>query len=111
MTEVDLLKQPVVQLMWVAPVSREDDTPLDPNTEIGEYRIYYGDRTDGPYPDVISVAGNTLYTDLDFNVLTLPLYLVMTAVDNEGRESGYSQETVFTRLVYPPKPPTSLSAS
>ena len=108
MTQIDLVNKPLVQLLWTAPVSREDDTPLDPNTEIGEYRIYWG-ADPGDYQNTITVAGNTLYTDLDFNVLPLPLYLVMTAVDNDDRESTYSAESVFERLVYPPKPPTGLN--
>ena len=108
--EVDLKNKPLTQLMWTAPVSREDNTPLDPNTEIGEYRIYWG-AVSGDYMNQIDVAGNTLYTDLDFNVLPLPLYLVMTAVDNDGRESTYSEEINFTQLIYPPSPPTGLNAS
>ena len=105
---IDLINKPLVQFMWTAPVEREDNSPLDPNTEIVEYRIYWG-TAQGDYQNEISVAGNTLYTDLDFNVLPLPLYLVMTAVDNDGRESMYSSESVFDRLVYPPKPPTGLT--
>jgi len=110
MTEIDLKTKPVVQLLWSAPTSREDDTPLDPATEIGGYNIYYGAST-GNYDTAnpISIAGNTLYADLDFNTLPLPFYAVLTTVDNEGRESGYSAEVVFTRKMYPPNPPTGFS--
>ena len=110
MTEIDLLNKPLVQLLWVAPVEREDGTALDPATEIGEYRIYYG-GTSGEYNNHISIAGNTLYTDLDFTTLPLPLFIVMTAVDNEGRESDQSAELEFNKVMYRPKPPTGLSAS
>lgn len=108
MTEIDLLNKPLVQLMWTAPMFREDDTPLDPSTEIGGYNIYYG-TTQGDYQFNMNVAGNTLYKDLDFSVLPLPLYAVITTVDNDGRESLYSKEVVFTKKVYAPKPPTGLS--
>jgi fibronectin type 3 domain-containing protein len=109
MIEIDLINKPLTQFLWTAPVEREDGTAFDPGTEIGEYRIYWGE-SQGDYQNTIVVAGNTLYTDLDFNTLPLPLYLVMTAVDNDGRESMYSQESTFQRLVYPPKPPTGLVA-
>lgn len=107
--EIDLLNKPLVQLIWTAPMFREDDTPFDASTEVGSYNIYYG-TTSGEYNETINVAGNTLYKDLDFNVLALPFYAVMTTVDNDGRESVYSDEVVFTKLVYAPKPPTGLNA-
>lgn len=108
MIEVDLKNNPLMQLLWTAPMFREDDTPLDPNTEIGAYNIYYG-AVSGDYRNSMNVAGNTLYKDLDFTQLDLPMYAVMTTVDNDGRESVYSDEVGFERLIYPPKPPTGLT--
>lgn len=107
--EIDLKNKPLVQLMWTAPVSREDGTALDPNTEIGSYNIYYGDAP-GNYASVMDVAGNTLYKDLDFSVIPLPMHAVLTTVDNEGRESAYSEEIQFVKKIFAPNPPTGLHA-
>lgn len=110
MNEIDLINKPLAQMMWTAPVSREDGTAFDASTEVGEYRIYHG-STPGDYQKQISIAGNTLYTDLDFSQLQLPMYAVMTTVDNDGRESTYSEEIQFVKKIFAPKPPTGLSAS
>jgi len=105
--EVDLLNKPLVQLLWDAPVSREDGTPFDPSTEVGSYNIYWG-QASGDVSNNISIAGNTLYQDFDFDILPLPLHLVMTTVDNEGRESAYSGEFIFAKKIYAPNAPTGI---
>lgn len=107
--EVDLKNKSRMQLMWTAPMFREDDTPFDASTEVGSYNIYYGTES-GQYNNTMEVAGNTLYQDIDFDVIQLPFYAVMTTVDNDGRESVYSDEVAFVAKVYAPKPPTGLTA-
>ena len=107
MTEIDVQNKPLAQMLWTAPVSREDGTPFDASTEVGEYRIYHG-MVSGDYQNQISVAGNTLYADLDFEELPLPLFVVMTTVDNDGRESVYSEEIQFVKKTFAPNPPTGL---
>jgi len=107
-TEVDRSSDKTTgTLMWEAPLSREDDSPLSIN-DIDMYRIYWG-ATSGDYQNTIEVAGNTLYHEFDFATQPLPMYLVMTTVDLDGRESVYSAEVSYTQKIYNPKPPTGLA--
>jgi hypothetical protein len=79
-------------LSWTVPTEREDTTPLL-ISEIAGYRVYYG-----------SVAGdyqNQVDVDSSLNVAQVPAlpsgtyYVVVTAIDTEGRESLYSPEVVI----------------
>jgi hypothetical protein len=78
-----------VNLSWVAPAEREDNTPIS-MSEIAGYRIYYG-KTQGQYTSSIEVndgsAGGYTITGLSSGTY----YFVVTTYDVDGRESGYSQ--------------------
>jgi len=77
-------------LSWVAPVEREDLTPISP-AEISGYRIYYG-TSKGQYPNSVDIndgsATSNTFTDLADGVY----YFVITTYDTEGRESKFSTE-------------------
>ena len=91
---------------WVAPTQREDNSILD-ISEIGGFRIYYGNST-GNYVNQVDINDGTLTT---FTMTGLPegnMYFVMTTIDTEGRESTYSNE-VFTKIgLSPPKDPQNI---
>src|SRR3990170_4426720 len=71
-------------LSWDAPTTNTDDTDL---TDLAGYKIYY--RTSpGTYDSVIDAAKVTTYTVSDLTPATY--YFVVTAYDEEGNESDYS---------------------
>ncbi len=85
----------LASIQWVAPSEREDNSPIS-LAEIAGYRIYYGD-TQGSYPHQFEI--NDAY-DVDVNSAELQLasgvyYVVVTAMDADGRESAFSQEVVL----------------
>ena len=79
-----------VNLSWVAPAEREDNTPLS-LSEIAGYKIYYG-TIQGQYPNSIDIKDGIAegYTFTDLPVGTY--YIVVTTRDTEGRESQFSPE-------------------
>ncbi len=79
-------------LSWRAPAERVDGETL-PLTEIAGYRIYYGSRS-GQYDFQVQI--DDAYTS-SLTIDDLPVgtyYFVMTTVDVNGLESGYSGEAV-----------------
>ena len=65
--------------------------------EIAGYRIYYG-NSQGQYPNVIEIS-DAYDNDLQLGEHELPTgtyYVVVTTVDVTGRESKFSEESVFT---------------
>lgn len=77
-------------IKWVAPSEREDNTGLG-LSEIAGYRIYYGVEP-GVYTEQVGIndSSATEYTVegiLPSNVF----FVVMTTIDTEGRESGFSR--------------------
>ncbi len=77
-----------VNLSWVAPAERADNTALS-LSEISGYTVYYG-TSKGNYPDsfFINDGSATAATVTDLPVGTY--YLIVTTRDTDGRESGYS---------------------
>ncbi len=82
-------------LSWVAPVARDDESPIS-MAEIAGYRIYYG-TTQGTYPQQVEI--NDAYVDEfeldDLSLASGTYYAVMTTVDSDGRESGFSDEIIL----------------
>ena len=79
-------------LSWRAPAERVDGESL-PLTDIAGYRIYYGTRS-GQYDFQAPI--DDAYTS-SITIDDLPVgtyYFVMTTVDVNGLESGYSREAV-----------------
>ena len=83
-----------VTLSWVAPVEREDGTPIS-MAELAGYRVYYGTSA-GNYTTQVDINnGSTMNVTLS-GLTTGTYYIVVTAIDVDGRESVYSQEAVQT---------------
>ena len=81
-----------VTLAWVAPVEREDGTPIS-MTEISGYRVYYG-MSEGDYTHEVDVKdSDTMQVTLD-SLIPGTYYIVVTTYDTEGRESAYSSPVV-----------------
>jgi hypothetical protein len=56
------------------------------------YNVYRGDKTGGPYSRInLSLEATTSYTDAVVNG-GATYYYVVTALDNNGLESGYSHQ-------------------
>jgi hypothetical protein len=81
-----------VTLSWVAPAENVDGSQLD---DLAGYRIYYGEQSRS-YSDVAEVA-DAAASSHTLSLVTGEYYLAMTALDQEGNESGYSNEVVRTR--------------
>lgn len=87
-----------VNLGWVPPVEREDNTPIT-EAEIAGYNVYYTDTKSGDYINSVFVAGGSTRSHVLQMSGATQYFIVVTAVDTEGRESQYSQEVskVFSR--------------
>lgn len=78
-----------VTLAWVAPVEREDGTPIS-MAEIAGYRVYYG-TSQGNFTNEIDIAdSNTMQVTLN-SLVSGTYYLVVTTYDIDGRESALSE--------------------
>ena len=87
-----------VNLSWVPPVEREDNTPIT-EAEIAGYNVYYTDTVSGDYINSVFVAGGSTRSHVLQMSGAIQYFIVVTTVDTEGRESQYSQEVskVFSR--------------
>lgn len=86
----------LVTLLWDAPTTNTDGSPLNPVTELSTYKIYYGPASH-MYTAVVSIQnpGTTTISQ----ALELPLgtyYFAVTTVDAAGQESDYSNELMKT---------------
>ena len=77
-------------LSWDAPTTNTDGTEL---TDLTGYKVYYG-TSSGVYDNVIDVADVTTYTLTDIAPATY--YFAVTAYDELGNESDYSNEVSKT---------------
>lgn len=83
-----------LELTWVAPSERADNTGLT-LSEIAGYRIYYGTEK-GNYQNQFEVNDGSAQQAQIAGVPSGAYYLVMTTIDTDGRESSYSPEVVVT---------------
>lgn len=94
-------------LTWNPPTERADGTPLDPMTEVAEYRLVCGEVTTSIEP---TVAEGEHYELTKHQVL--PGYgeheCHMTTVDNDGLESEPSDSVVIEWDKAPPREPTDV---
>ncbi|BCS52366.1 hypothetical protein GSVR_06740 [Geobacter sp. SVR] len=75
----------MVNLAW-DPSTNQDGTPL---SNLAGYKVHYG-TTSGTYTSVVTVdQGNTAAVNISEPGT---YYFVVTALDSDGNESGYSQE-------------------
>ena len=84
-----------INLSWIAPSEREDGTPIS-MAEISGYRVYYG-PSQGDYTNQVEVSGSANMQVTLSDLAAGTYYIVVTALDNDGRESGFS--TVVTRSI------------
>lgn len=77
-------------LSWDAPATNADGTEL---TDLAGYKVYYG-TSPGNYATVIDVEDVTTYTINDLSPATY--YFTVTAYDEIGNESDYSNEVSKT---------------
>ena len=79
-----------INLSWVAPTEREDNTSIS-LSEVAGYQVFYG-MARGQYSKSITINDGTA---VDYTFTDLPsgtYYFVVTTIDTEGRESQYSPE-------------------
>ena len=79
---------------WTAPLERVDITPLSPS-EIAGYRIYYGTDS-GDYQNQIEINDGSMDQAQVLDIPAGTYYVVVTAIDTDGRESAYSSEVAIT---------------
>ena len=78
-----------LSVSWQAPTENVDGTPL---TDLAFYTIYYGSSS-GNYPDHVDVNSPNA-TSHTLSVPEGDYYIVMTATDGDGEESGHSNEVL-----------------
>lgn len=78
-----------IALSWIAPVEREDGTPIS-MAEIAGYRVYYG-TSQGDYPNEVDIADSSTMQVALSNLVSGTYYIVVTSYDVDGLESGFSQ--------------------
>lgn len=91
-----------VILEWDAVTTKQDGTPAD---NLAGYRAYYGNASRNYSADVD--VGN--FTSVTLPTLPGITYYAVTAYDEDGLESDFSDEVSYTADV--PQPPTGLTAT
>jgi VCBS repeat-containing protein len=82
-----------INLSWTAPAEREDNQPIS-LSEIAGYKIYYG-TSQGDYNNNVNINDGSAVA---YTLEGLPegtYYIVITTVDNDGRESSFSSEIMI----------------
>ncbi len=80
-----------VALNWVAPAENVDGTPL---TDLAGYRIYYG-TSSRSYTGMVEL-NDPADTSHTLSLASGDYYVAMTALDQQGNESAYSNEVLKT---------------
>ena len=91
-----------VNLNWVPPVLREDNTAIT-EAELAGYNVYYTDTVSGDYINSVFVPGGSTRNYKLSMSGAIKYFVVVTAVDTQGRESTYSAE-VSKEFSRPNKP-------
>jgi hypothetical protein len=76
-------------IQWVPPTAYDDESALDPATEILGYKVYYGTES-GTYTNTLDVGANE--TETSIAGLSGTYYFVVTSISTELEESEYSNE-------------------
>ena len=83
-----------VTISWIAPVEREDGTPIS-MSEIGGYKVYYG-TAQNVYANQVEISGSANMQATLRNLAPGTYYIVITTYDTDGRESAYSTGRTWT---------------
>jgi putative Ig domain-containing protein len=81
-----------IMLSWDPPTQRDDGTPL---TDLAGYRLYWGTAL-GHYPNLASIPNPGVATYVVDELPSGTYYVVATAYDSSGIESGYSNAVAET---------------
>jgi putative Ig domain-containing protein len=81
-----------IMLSWDPPTQRDDGTPL---TNLAGYKLYWGTAL-GHYPNLASIPNPGVATYVVDELPSGTYYLVATAYDSAGMESGYSNGVTET---------------
>ena len=81
-----------ITLSWDPPTQRDDGTPL---TNLAGYKLYWGTAL-GYYPNLASIPNPGVATYVVDELTPGTYYLVATAYDSSGMESGYSNAVTET---------------
>jgi len=74
------------------------------SSDVVSYKMYRSNASGGGFSEIASVSnGETSYSDTDVKIGTT-YYYVVTAIDSDGGESGYSNEVHSSPGVAPPSP-------
>lgn len=84
-----------IDLSWVAPSQREDNSGISPS-EIAGYKIYYG-INEGSYTESVYIDDGGTYEHTITNLTEGTYYFVITTHDTGGRES--KQSSVVTKTI------------
>jgi len=90
----------VITLSWIAPIEREDNTPLDP-AEIAAYRVYRGAVMDREFTQWGMKDGNPYMAW--WTNSPGPHCFTMTTVDTGGKESAQSNRVCQDFSTNPPR--------
>ena len=77
---------------WLPPTERDDGSPL---TDLAGYKLYWGTAL-GHYPNLASIPNPGVATYVIDQLAPGTYYLVATAYDSHGIESGYSDVVTQT---------------
>ncbi|RMF86394.1 MAG: fibronectin type III domain-containing protein, partial [Nitrospinota bacterium] len=80
-----------VQLVWDAPTTNADGTPL---TDLAGYKVYYG-QSSRNYGSPVDVGNQTTYILAGLS-RGETYYFAVTAYDTSGNESEFSEEVTYT---------------
>jgi hypothetical protein len=82
-----------INLSWVAPSTREDNTPIA-LSEITGYHIYYGTAPDD-YTNQVDIDDGSAVQKTLTGLPSGTYYIVITTIDIDGRESLFSDVTTI----------------
>ena len=84
----------IMGLSWTMPSTREDGAPLQ-LSEIASFHIYYGTEA-GDYQNQVDIDDPSAESAQIEALPSGTYYVVLTAIDHDGRESVYSSEIMIT---------------
>jgi hypothetical protein len=91
MSMISVAVRGVVTLSWQPPTENVDGSPL---SDLSGYQIYYG--TESRDYDAQVAVSDPRVTQQSLELTSGTYYLAVTAIDDQGNESGYSNEVTRT---------------